>query len=326
MAAGFNETGLVFSEDYAKTMNERVLPFLRERVRKIALSGAGQKPISAYRYDAEDPRGTVAVVHGFTECAEKFSELIFSLLRHGYSVLTLDQRGHGYSWRDEQVKDPSLIHVNRFQDYVDDLKLLCDQHLTEMPKPRYIFGHSMGGAVVLAFLEDFPGVFDKAVLCAPMVAPQRGGLPMWAAMAMCAGAIMTGGSRKRIPMSQPWSGPEDFETSCASGRERFDWYDDLRVRTKNYQTSGPSFGWTKEALNVTARLMAPGAPEKIRIPVRIYTAEQDNQVISGEHVRIAARIPGAVQRTVAGSRHEIYRSPDAVVFPWWQEILTFLDA
>ena len=81
MAAGFNETGLVFSEDYAKTMNERVLPFLRERVRKIALSGAGQKPISAYRYDAEDPRGTVAVVHGFTECAEKFSELIFSLLR-----------------------------------------------------------------------------------------------------------------------------------------------------------------------------------------------------------------------------------------------------
>ena len=78
-----------------------------------------------------------------------------------------------------------------------------------------------------------------------------------------------------------------------------------------------------EAFRVTARLLAPGAPEKISIPVRIYSAEDDNQVISGDHAVITARMPKAERKIVPGSKHEIYRSPDAVLFPWWQEILDF---
>jgi alpha-beta hydrolase superfamily lysophospholipase len=32
-----------------------------------------------------------------------------------------------------------------------------------------------------------------------------------------------------------------------------------------------------------------------------------------------------VRKVIPGSKHEIYRSPDAVLFPWWKEILDFLD-
>ncbi len=323
MATGFNEQGLVFSDGYAETMNGQVLPWLREHGMPVTVTGAGGKPLAAFRYDAEDPRGTVVIVHGFTECAEKYSELTFSLLRNRWSVLIYDQRGHGASWRDERISDPSLTHVDRFQEYVEDLRALCDQVLVRMPKPWVVFAHSMGGAVTSAFLEDHPDVFEKAALSAPMIAPHRGGLPLIVGKAMCVSAKLTGRGRKRIPMSRPWSGPESFETSCASGPERFAWYDDLRVRTERYHNNGPSYSWTLEAFRVTGRLLSRGAPEMIRIPVRIYAAEDDNQVLPEPQEKIAARMPKGTRTVVMGAKHEIYRSPDAVLFPWWKEVLDF---
>lgn len=324
MPSLFHDTGLVYAEHYAETMNREVLPSLRRRCRFLTVSGAGRKPLAAFRYDADQPRGTVVVLHGFTECAEKYSELIFSLLRGGFSVLAYDQRGHGASWRDERISDISLTHVNRFENYVEDLQAVCEQILSDMPKPWTVFAHSMGGAVACAFLEDHPGIFEKAVLSAPMIAPQRGGVPLAMGEIMCVGAKLLGQTRKRIPMSRPWAGPEDFATSCATGRERFDWYDRMRVETEKYRNNGPTFGWTLEAFRVTKRLLAAGVPERVKIPVRIYTAEDDNQVIPEEQEKLAARLPLGERRVVPGSKHEIYRSPDAVLFPWWTEVLDFL--
>ena len=324
MVDRFNEVGLAYSDHYAETMNRQVLPWLRARCQEKRVKGAGDKQLAVYRYDGDGPKGTVLVLHGFTENAEKFSELTFSLLRQGWSVLTYDQRGHGMSWRDEQIKDFSLTHVDHFEDYVEDLRIVCDQELAQMPKPWVIFGHSMGGAVTACFLEDHPEYFEKAVLCAPMIAPQRAGLPLWTVKAMCHGARLLGKGRGRIFISKPWNGPEEFETSCASGRERFDWYDAVRVKKDRYHNNGPTYTWTLESMNVTKRLLAPGAPERIQIPVMLYTAETDNQVIPEAQESFISRVAKGRRKVVAGAKHEIYRSPDAVFFPWWQEILSFL--
>ena len=326
MISGFNEDGLVLSEGYMKTMKDTVTPFLRSRVKRVKVRGAGDKPIACFRFDTEDARGTVVMVHGFTECAEKFSELIYSLIQQKYSVLTLDQRGHGSSWRDPRITDPSLTHTERFEDYVTDLKAVCDQELIHMPKPWYVFSHSMGGAVTCMFLENEPGIFEKAVFCAPMVAPHRGGLPLGVSLAMCRGQKLLGRGRKRIFISRPYQGPEDFETSCASGKERFDWYDALRVATERYHNNGPTYGWTLESLKVTKKLLAPGKPEAIGIPVMIYTAEDDRSVLPEAQEQLARRLRKGARKVVPGSRHEIYRSPDQVLFPWWHEILTFYEA
>ncbi len=323
MAKGFYKNGLVLSDGYAETMDQMVAPWLKQRGVRLTLFGEGEKQLETWRYDADAPRGTVTVLHGFTECAEKYSELIYSLLQNGYSVLIYDQRGHGASWRDPQISDPSLTHVDRFQEYVDDLRAVCDHALVNMPRPWYVFAHSMGGAVTCAFLEEQEGVFEKAALCAPMIAPQRGGMSLQMGITMCRMAKMLGQGKKRIPMSRPWSGPEEFETSCATGRERFDWFDALRVRTERYHNNGPTFSWTLEAFQVTSRLLAPGAPERIRIPVKIYTAEDDNQVLPEEQEKMCGRLPRGDRMVVRGAKHEIYRSPDQVLFPWWDDVLDF---
>ena len=87
----------------------------------------------------------------------------------------------------------------------------------------------MGGAVASLFLEKYPEVFSAAVLCAPMIAPQTRGVPFPVVM-------------------KPWSGPENFATSCATDPRRFAWYDSVKTSTKAFHNSVPSYRWTHESL------------------------------------------------------------------------------
>lgn len=320
----FSADGLVKSGRYAEVMNETVLPYLEAREEKRYLDGVGGLPLYTCRFRAENARGTVLIVHGFTENAFKFSELIYSLLQNHYSVCAWDQRGHGRSGREAAVREEnSLVHVNCFRDYEKDMETVCDALLKDMPGPHAVFCHSMGGAVTGLFMEDHPGVFDRAVFCAPMIAPNRSGIPLFAGKLICRGAELLGHGSRRLFMSRPYDGPENFETSCASSRERFDWYDAVRVNTPAFHTNGPTYEWTKQSLSVTGWLLAPGAVEKITVPVRVYSAESDNSVLPEEQKRFAERLIRGKLIRVPGSRHEIYRSPDEVLFPWWHEILGF---
>ncbi len=313
--ARFNPDGLVLSARYAETMNGEVLPKLAALRRDAIIEGDGGRPLFCSRFDAESPAGTVLIVHGFTENADKYAELIHSLLHGGYSVVAYDQRGHGRSWRDPAIGDASLTHVDRFEEYVRDLGVVCDRVLGGMPKPWMLFAHSMGGAVASLFLEQNGGVFERAALCAPMIAPNLGGLSVAAAKLMCGGAAKLGRAKKRIFASKPYAGPEDFETSCAAGRERFAWYDAIKAAVPAFQNNGPTYGWTREAIRASELVLAPGAVERIGVPVRVYTAERDGSVMPDAQEAFAKRLRDGRRTLVKGSRHENYRPGDEVLFP-----------
>ncbi len=319
-----NEDGLAYAKDYSDTMNRLILPRLAEIRRDSTVPGRYGNPLFCSRYDAEEPRGTVLILHGFTECGDKFSELIHSLLLSHWSVVAYDQRGHGRSWRDPGIRDQSLVHVKKFRDYIVDLEAVCSRVLADMPRPWMIFAHSMGGAVAARYLELHDGeTFEKAVLCAPMIACNRGGIPHAVSVVLTGGASLSGMGKKRAFISKPYAGPDDFSSSCSNCRERFDWYEELRAARPELHTNGPSYRWVVNALNITRELLAPGQPEKITIPLRLYTAETDNQVLPDAQKKFIGRVKKGVRKDVPGSRHEIYRSVDEVVFPWWHEILAF---
>ena len=324
--AQLNPDGLVLSDGYAETMRTRVLPTLAARRTDCTVPGDGRRPLFVSRFDADAPRGTVLIVHGFTENADKFAELIHSLLWHGLSVVAYDQRGHGRSWRDPALGDVSLTHVDDFGEYVRDMDIVVDRVLSAMPRPHRVFCHSMGGAVTGLYLEAHPGRFDRAAMCAPMIAPCLRGLPKPAALLLCRGEIALGRGKRRIFASRPWSGPEAFETSCATGRARFDWYEALRTENPAFRNNGPTYGWTFQSIRVTDALLAPGAPERIDAAVRLYTADDDGSVLPGPQRQFIGRVPNGAHATVAGAKHEIYRSDDATLFPWWHEVIGFLSA
>ena len=321
--ARFNPDGLVLSANYARTMDDVVSPWLSARRTDETVAGEGGRPLFCSRYGGAGTAGTVLMVHGFTENGDKFAELVHSQLRNGYSVVTYDQRGHGRSWRDPAIADLSLTHVDRFEEYVADMEAIVDRVLSAMPKPWLLFAHSMGGAVSSLYLEKHPGVFARAALCAPMIAPNLGGLPPAAARLMCGVAGKLGHDKRRVFVSRPYAGPEDFATSCATGRERFDWYDALKAATPAFHNNGPTYGWTRDSLRASKQVLAPGAVERIDIPVRLYTAEDDNSVMPDAQKAFAARLKDGERTLVPGSKHEIYRSGDDVLFPWWHGILAF---
>lgn len=321
----FNEDFLASSDQYQDTMESVILPWLKQRVTEKLIQTADNRPLFCASYTADVPVGTVVIVHGFTENAYKYSELIYSLLQHHYSVLAYDQRGHGRSWRDQGVSDLSVTHVERFDDYVSDLGIVCDSFLPTMPRPVFVFAHSMGGAVTALFLEKYPDVFQAAVLCAPMIAPNTSGIPVPVVEAICGAARLCHRGRKNPFFLKPWSGPEDFSTSCATDKARFDWYNGVKTAREQFHNSIPSYGWTRESVHVTARILAKGAPERISCPVVLFTADDDNSVLPEPQKAFISRVSNGRHVFVPGSRHEIFRSTDDVLYPWWHQVLSFLN-
>ena len=320
----FNADGLIREEHYTDTMENTVLPYLKERAHVRMISGDGGRPLYTVSLTAEGPaEGSILLVHGFTENAYKYAELVNSLLHNGLNVVIYDQRGHGRSWRSEAITDPSLTHVTDFNEYVRDMEAVVDQLLRPLPKPWLLFSHSMGGAVSALYLEKHQDIFTRAAFCAPMIAPNAH-IPEAVGELLCGGASLMGKSQKRVFSSRPYSGPEDFATSCATGKARFDWYDHVKELHREFWNNGPTYGWTLQSLRVTARILAAGEVEKIACPVRVYTAEHDGSVLPHAQELFAGRLKDGKRAFIKGARHEIYRSDDEVLYPWWHGVLAFL--
>lgn len=319
-----NQIFLVNSPDYAAVMNETVLPELDSIREDRMISGKGGMPLFCSVFRPENPVGTVLIVHGFTENICKYSELIYSLVHHDYSVVAYDQRGHGRSGRAEGLPHPSVTHVDRFEDYVEDLEMICDAVLRSCPKPWKILAHSMGGAVTALYLEKHHDVFSSAVLCSPMISPNLGGIPAFVVKPFCFAACLFGRGKQYPFFRKPYAGPEAFETSCATDPERFAWYDAVKAARVEFQNSVPSYGWIKESVAVTGKILAPGAPESISCPVLLSAADMDTAVMPEPQKAFISRVPEGKYLFVKGTRHEIFRSRNAELFPWWEEVINFL--
>ena len=70
-------------------------------------------------------------------------------------------------------------------------------------------------------------------------------------------------------------------------------------------------------------ILAPGEPEKIACPVLLFTAEHDFSVLPAPQEAFISRVPVGKRVFVKDARHEIYRSVNAVFFPWWNQVLAF---
>ncbi len=123
-----------------------------------------------------EARGTVLIVHGLGEHAERYVRLAADLCGAGWSVQAWDQRGHGASdgARGAIATDTSLL---------DDLALMLRTLRDEdAPRPLVLLGHSMGGAVAARHVADGGNGMDALVLSSPAFDPglsRRQRLRLW---------------------------------------------------------------------------------------------------------------------------------------------------
>ena len=109
---------LIEEKNYREVMEGVVEPELRQIRREVKVPVEGGS-LNVEAYEPEGARAVVVVLHGYTESAEKFREMIWYFLHEGWNVYAYDHRGHGHSPR--AVADTSITHVDRFEDYVRDL-------------------------------------------------------------------------------------------------------------------------------------------------------------------------------------------------------------
>ena len=114
----------------------------------------------------EPARGTVFLLPGRTEYIEKYGPAAADFAARGYAMVTVDWRGQGLA--DRLCADPLLGHVGRFADYQRDLDAVLDAAARlSLPRPWFLLGHSMGGAIGLRrLLGTHP--FAACAFSAPM--------------------------------------------------------------------------------------------------------------------------------------------------------------
>jgi acylglycerol lipase len=95
------------------------------------------------------PKAVVLLVHGIVEHSGRYKRTAEYLSDAGYAVYAFDFRNHG---RSQGVKG----HVDAFSYFIDDLRAFHQLIKSKHPdKKFFLFGHSMGAAISLAYAEKY---------------------------------------------------------------------------------------------------------------------------------------------------------------------------
>ncbi len=111
--------------------------------------------------------GTVLLVHGYGEHLGRYGRLARQLTRHGFRVGGCDHPGMGRS-------EGSRMYIDDYATYVDGMMVAHNRlrQGVDPSVPSFVFGHSMGGLVVLLHALDYSDrspAFAGTVLSGPLL-------------------------------------------------------------------------------------------------------------------------------------------------------------
>ncbi|KAH0829108.1 alpha beta-hydrolase [Lanmaoa asiatica] len=98
-------------------------------------------------------KAAVVFVHGFVEHIARYEHVFPTWSSRGIAVFAYDQRGFGRTAQDEQNKSKDSAYAKTsWKEQLEDIEWAV-QHAKQQftGVPVFLYGHSMGGALVLAF-------------------------------------------------------------------------------------------------------------------------------------------------------------------------------
>lgn len=116
------------------------------------------------------PRAIILALHGLGEHIGRYEHVAEFFTHHGYGFLGADRAGHGKS-------GGKRGHIKNYEYVFDDIKQLYNEATRRYPKvPVFLFGHSMGGGIVIDYLlqqkhTGLKGVFASAPMLEPAFKP-----------------------------------------------------------------------------------------------------------------------------------------------------------
>lgn len=126
------------------------------------LEGVGRLRLHYRTWEIPEPQAAILVVHGLFEHSRRYQEFGEAMGASRFSTFALDLRGHGGS-------EGQRGHTPRFDALLQDLDRFRREVTALVPAklPLFLLGHSMGGLIVLRYLEEYDASFTGAILTSP---------------------------------------------------------------------------------------------------------------------------------------------------------------
>lgn len=312
--------GRISEKGYAESYSKSILPFWKEGRETVCNAADGLRLYTWHRLHP-NPRARVFISHGYAENTMKYRELAFFFYQNSYSVYVWDHRGHGWSGRVGPEKHS--VDVLNFSDYSADLHLMM-QALPQGPEvPTFLFGHSLGGAIAIDFMQRYPDRIQAAVLSSPLLLPSLRGMPVscvtwlarllarWHAPDKCS----LGGAQTAAEF---WS----FKLAGTRSRERFDLFKEETLR-EDLRMAGPTNRWVLTTFASAQELLEPERMAKLKLPLFVATAGHDRLVRADAIAEFCRRAPHAEPHLYADSFHEIWNERDKIRNPYLNDVLSF---
>lgn len=268
-------------------------------------------------------KGTVFLFPGRTEYIEKYGPAAAELGARGYATIAIDWRGQGLA--DRMLPERRLGHVECFPDFQKDVAAtlaLADR--LDLPRPYFLIGHSMGGAIGLrALIEDMP--VKACVFTGPMwnihIAPAM--RPFGKLMGKIGPALGLAGKLVPTMTLDTYVLDHGFDgNTLTNNPEMYQFMRDQLLAQPDLALGGPTIGWLGEGLKDCAALAAMPSP---MLPCITFLGTQEQIVdCPAIHDRMA-RWPGGELEMVQDTQHEVMMENPAIRTHVFDRICTLFD-
>lgn len=288
------------------------------------------------------PVGTICLFQGFSECIEKYYEVITELRQRGFVVATLDWRGQGLSHR--QFKGRKRGHVRSFKLYQRDLdafiKIIVLPHC---PPPYYALAHSMGGHNLFAAATGpQTEIFNRILLSAPMLhlSPRnligfhwlrRGRSVLSNQVVSQRPTRLLTGLMRKLGLGWtyvPGSSKEIISTFdgnlLTSDEKRFDRTNELYTAHPELAIAASTVSWLNSACRSMRKILKPKFIRRINVPILIVAAGLDQVVSTPAIEKVGPMMRVGRHVVIRGARHEILQERDEIRSQFWAAFDAFI--
>jgi len=273
----------------------------------ITVTAADGAEISAIACNFADSgvKGIVIVSHGFGEHGAMYGELAQVLGQAGYASVLFDQRGHGAAAGADMK---GLGITPGYECFLDDIISVTDAAKLMAPgAPVALYGHSMGGNIVVNTLLRGAGGYSCAVLEAPWLGLYKPPSPLIVGIAKLAGGLSP-----RLTTTNELK-PEVL----TSVSERMEAY--ISDPLYHGKISFRMFTGVKKGC-------ANAINNASRLPVPVFLAYAENDTVLDNDATLRFAAGAGESATVKGydSRHAIHN--DAKRDEYFHDMIEFLDS
>lgn len=311
-------------QDFAEEMKGKVLPFLKDKIKEGYFKNRDGLNLHYQMMVRPDEKASIVISHGYCEFTTKYAETMYYFYQMGYSVFAIDHRGHGLS--DRQVEDLSKVHIDDFEDYVLDFnefieKVVIPSSVTER---LILFAHSMGGGIGALYIEQFPNVFERAVLSSPMIQLSTGDTSKIVVKLLALISHLSLFKKRFLPGYHDYDHSFKYPRCSALSKARYTYQYQERERETHYRTNGATYAWSREAVNVSKKILKNAS--LIQIPVIIMQASKDALVLPDAQNEFAAKVPTCTLKRFQGSKHEIFNATDDIIQDYYNQVFEFFES